>query len=386
MLCLSTCCCNLQLFRSCSAHCERQRISEIFASNQHAPSALVARRFSLRCLHRVYVVQFRTKANQVNQQSMSTNETRSTSKASSIRLCLLIRAGKVVFLDKLRPASTVHSAKCLMNAGTFQWAIQHASVQFSFSIAPATDLLPDTGCARNHALRHNDTAKIPHLAKAENSEPAESCPSCLPLQVLPVRLSQEAAAGGAAAAGQHEHFKQDEQPQQHQTQSHKNHYCNHRHCHKHKYSTLSANQRRKLNLRNKQTAEICNRSSWLLCLADFAMQAWSMQGWLLRCLCNSTFYKDTANLGNLNYLWQNVQTLQLYRVSQVPTMSTNLRGQPCENTALKSQLYQRPAPRAKCLLRESEVFQRSIRSLTLTDLQHWGRSWPIEWTRWKCHL
>ena len=114
------CCCNLQLFRSCSAHCERQRISEIFASNQHAPSALVARRFSLRCLHRVYVVQFRTKANQVNQQSMSTNETRSTSKASSIRLCLLIRAGKVVFLDKLRPASTVHSAKCLMNAGTFQ--------------------------------------------------------------------------------------------------------------------------------------------------------------------------------------------------------------------------------------------------------------------------
>ena len=110
-------------------------------------------------------------------------------------------------------------------------------------------------------MRHNDTAKIPRLAKAENSEPAESCPSCLPLQVLPVRLSQEAAAGGAAAAGQHEHFKQDEQPQQHQTQNHKNHYCNHRHCHEHKYSTLSANQRRKLNLRNKQTAEICNRSS-----------------------------------------------------------------------------------------------------------------------------
>ena len=92
-----------------------------------------------------------------------------------------------------------------------------------------------TQAARESMHWDIDTAKIPHLAKAENSEPAESCPSCLPLQVLPVSLSQEAAAGGAAAAGQHEHFKQDEQPQQHQTQNHKNHYCNHRHCHKNKY-------------------------------------------------------------------------------------------------------------------------------------------------------
>ena len=136
---------------------------------------------------------------------------------SIFRLCLLIRAGKVVFLDKLRPASTVHNAKCLMNAETFQWTIQHASVQSSFSIALATDLLPDTGCARKHAARHgycqNTTSRWGWKVRA-----------CWILSKLPSTagltcefVSQETGW----ATDQYKQCKHDQQPQQHQNRNHK---------------------------------------------------------------------------------------------------------------------------------------------------------------------